>query len=80
MKLSQIFALCCTAVTTVGAFTPMMSRGHARSAFSMVASAPDDVVGESAMPVVDPYARIGVKEEELGIGIDATEFLQWIGR
>ena len=59
----------------------MMSRSTTVSMTrSMVAGTADDVVGESAMPSADPYERLGIKKDELALGIDATEFLQWIGR
>lgn len=38
-----------------------------------------DIVGGSAITISDPYERIGVSKDELAIGVDATEFLQWIG-
>lgn len=86
MKVSQSTVLLATTaivVSTVQAFTPMIQR-QSRPTVSfttrhMVASEQDIVAG-SAMPVADPYERIGITKEELGIGIDATEFLQWIGR
>jgi hypothetical protein len=35
---------------------------------------------ESAMPAaVDPHETIGVKAENLAIGINATDFLEWVG-
>lgn len=35
---------------------------------------------ESAMPeAVDPHETIGVKPENLAIGINATDFLEWVG-
>jgi hypothetical protein len=85
MKL-HILAVFSTAVASVGAFTPNLgrvSRGQATfiDMRHMTAgpNAQEDVVGQSAMPAAGPYERIGVTKEELAIGVDATEFLQWIG-
>ncbi len=82
MKLSRSSILLAAVLSSVGAFTPMMNRLSRPTVFTarhMVASE-QDIVAESAMPSVDPYERIGITKDELGIGIDATEFLQWIGR
>lgn len=84
MKLSQSLLAFSAAISTVGAFTTMTPNRQSRPTFftsRQMASVPEgDVVGESAMPASDPYERIGVAKEELALGIDATEFLQWIGR
>jgi hypothetical protein len=83
MKLSQSLLAFSTAISTVGAFTAMTNRQCRPTVFTtrQMASVPEgDVVGESVMPVSDPYERIGVANDELALGIDATEFLQWIGR
>jgi hypothetical protein len=53
----------------------------------MSTAAPEetDVVANSAMPVAvsdanaDPYAQIGISKDQMSIGIDAAEFLQWAG-
>jgi hypothetical protein len=35
---------------------------------------------QSAMPKeVDPHLTIGVEPENLAIGINATDFLEWVG-
>jgi hypothetical protein len=74
-------------VASAGAFAPNMVRpSHRQASFTcsireMTAGpgAEQDIVGQSTMPVSSAYDRIGVTEEELAIGVDATEFLQWIG-
>mmetsp|Transcript_115509 Transcript_115509/g.331537 ORF Transcript_115509/g.331537 Transcript_115509/m.331537 type:complete len:226 (+) Transcript_115509:109-786(+) len=79
MKLLQSISLLSTIVSTVEAFAPLSHPRQNRPTLQQFMVAEQDVVAESAMPVSDPYERIGITEEELAIGIDATEFLQWIG-
>eukprot|EP00429_Kryptoperidinium_foliaceum_P010965 CAMPEP_0176001916 /NCGR_PEP_ID=MMETSP0120_2-20121206/376_1 /TAXON_ID=160619 /ORGANISM="Kryptoperidinium foliaceum, Strain CCMP 1326" /LENGTH=229 /DNA_ID=CAMNT_0017334485 /DNA_START=64 /DNA_END=753 /DNA_ORIENTATION=- len=83
MKLSQSVALLSVAVPSVAAFSPALPRTQFGQKVStsrfMAASQEQDIVGESAMPEADPYERIGISKDELALGIDATEFLQWIG-
>lgn len=79
MKLSYSLASLSVLLSTAGAFTPLC-RPNARPAPFFLAAEEADVVSESAMPASDPYERIGVSQDELALGIDATEFLQWIGR
>jgi hypothetical protein len=38
-----------------------------------------DLVANSAMPVADPYAQIGISKDQLSIGVDAAELFQWAG-
>jgi hypothetical protein len=80
MKLSQSLLAFSMAVSTVGAFTPVMNRQCRPTFFTTRQMAEGDIVGESATPVADPYDRLGIPKDELALGIDATQFLQWIGR
>jgi hypothetical protein len=48
------------------------------SPFPCFAVTPLQETGSPEMSA-DPYTRIGISKEELAIGIDASEFLQWIG-
>ena len=78
MKLSNSLILAATALASTSAFSPVSLPQRAAFASTRVAMS-EDVVASSAMPVASPYERIGIEESELAIGIDASEFLQWIG-
>jgi hypothetical protein len=91
MKLSKSCLLAVAALSSANAFAPTfrpLSRAVAPSTFSRVAMAEEaaeeaaeisDVVVDSVVPEGDVYARLGIEKAELALGIDATEFLQWIG-
>jgi len=76
MKISNTLIIAASTLSTVHAFAPVVR--HSRAAFPMHMAEAEEVA-ESAMPASDPYERIGISKEEMGLGIDATEFLQWIG-
>ena len=82
MKVSQSTSLLLATVASTSAFAPGPMRPMSTlPTLSMAEESAEvsDVVTGSAMPSADPYERIGIKEEEMALGIDATEFLQWIG-
>jgi hypothetical protein len=85
MKLSTSLAIAATVVYSANAFAPISRPNRAAFATSRIIAMSSDnaesdaVVAESAMPEGDPYARLGVPEDEVALGIDPTEFLQWIG-
>jgi hypothetical protein len=87
MKLSNSCLLAVAALSSANAFAPTLrplSRAVAPSSFSRVAMAEEaaeasDVVVESVVPEGDVYTRLGIEKAELALGIEATEFLQWIG-
>lgn len=79
MKLSNSLLLVATALLSANAFAPICSPHRAVFATSRIGVAAEGDVAESAMPVADTYDRIGITKDELAIGIDASEFLQWIG-
>jgi hypothetical protein len=85
MKLCKTVAVS-TVIASVGAFVPStippIARQMAFTNTRQMTAVPESdqgMVGQSAMPVASAYDRIGVTKEELAIGVDATEFLQWIG-
>ena len=80
MKLLQSIAILSSLLSAAEAFTPLSHHRQSRPTMGRFMVAEQDVVAESAMPVSDPYERIGITQDELALGIDATEFLQWIGR
>jgi hypothetical protein len=87
MKLSNSLVLAVTALSSANAFAPMSQPNRAAFVTSRVAmstepapsESSEEVVAESAMPVGDPYERLGIDTSELAIGVDPSEFLQWIG-
>jgi hypothetical protein len=95
MKLSNSCLLAVAALSSANAFAPTfrpLTRAVAPSTFSRVAMAAEEPAEEAAaeasdvvvesVPVVpegDVYQRLGIEKAELALGIDATEFLQWIG-
>jgi len=75
-------------IALAGAFAPDMMRRSLREVSStgttirhMTAGSldPDQDGFGSAMPISTAYDRIGITEDQLALGVDATEFLQWIG-
>ena len=74
MKLSLILAA--ATFSSSSAFAPpSLGRSAASDRAIFVAATPLEEEGESS----DPYDRIGVTKDEVAIGVDASEFLQWIG-
>ena len=80
MKFLQTITLLSTIASSVESFAPLSPHRQSRPTVPHFMVAEQDVVAGSAMPVADPYERIGITKEEIAIGVDATEFLQWIGR
>jgi hypothetical protein len=85
MKLSTSLALAATVVYSTNAFVLINRPNRAAFASSRIIAMSSDnaendaVVAESVIPEGDAYARLGVPEDEVALGIDPTEFLQWIG-
>ncbi|VEU43004.1 unnamed protein product [Pseudo-nitzschia multistriata] len=79
-RLSVLSLLLAITWSTTSGFSTVTSSSHrvATTSISVATEASNDF--GSAMPEdVDPHDIIGVKPELLAIGINATEFLEWIG-
>jgi hypothetical protein len=83
MKLCNVI-LATSIAASANAFSPAAMRPVAFATtpsvrFMSATAEETDVVADSAMPVADPYAQIGISQDQLSIGIDAAELLQWAG-
>mmetsp|Transcript_122980 Transcript_122980/g.183972 ORF Transcript_122980/g.183972 Transcript_122980/m.183972 type:complete len:229 (-) Transcript_122980:69-755(-) len=78
MKLSLAIL---AAATPAMAFAPIHSVRQTVSISTrpIFAASPLEEVSDSSEESSDPYARIGVSKDQLAIGVDAKDFLQWIG-
>ena len=77
MKLSLTSLVVATSFSSVVGFAPCYSATPKLMMYS--AASPLEEVSDASSESSDPYARIGITKEELAIGIDESEFLQWIG-
>ena len=83
MKLCNVI-LAASIAASANAFSPAAMRPAAFAAapsvrFVSTTAEESDVVADSAMPVANPYAQIGISQDQLSIGIDPAELLQWAG-
>jgi hypothetical protein len=84
MKLCNVI-LAASIAASANAFSPVAMRPAAFAVapsvrfMSTAAAEETDLVANSAMPSADPYAQIGISQDQLSIGIDAAELLQWAG-
>ena len=61
------------------AFTTPSKKFHTKIATIPLLSSTASPLEEDQPTTTDPYERIGITKDELAIGIDESEFLQWIG-
>jgi hypothetical protein len=86
MKLSNI-VVTASLIAPASAFAPLSiirpnllsSSSYSGIQFMSATAEEQDLVTESSMPNSDPYERMGITKDQLAIGVDASEFLQWIG-
>jgi hypothetical protein len=83
MKLCNVI-LAASIAASANAFSPAAMRPAAFAAapsvrFMSTTAEETDLVANSAMPVADPYAQIGISKDQLSIGVDAAELFQWAG-
>ena len=77
MKLSQCIYL--LSITTSSAFTtPLVTNPSFKNRY-LSASTADESDFQSQLEGPSIYDKLGFKEEELAIGVDPEEFLQWLG-
>ena len=83
MKLCNVI-LAASIAASANAFSPAAMRPAAFAAapsvrFMSTTAEESDVVAASAMPVADLYAQLGLSKDQLSIGVDPAEVLQWAG-
>ena len=75
-----IFVLVAITFVIVDGFSPVGSPRRSPMVASMgVATEASNDFGSAMPEKVDPHVTIGVEPEDLAIGINATEFLEWVG-
>jgi hypothetical protein len=81
MKLSLPILAAAASFSPAMAFAPIHCVSQKVSAFTSpnFYASPLEEVGEPSEMSADPYEGIGISKDQLALGVDAKEFLKWIG-
>lgn len=81
MKLSLTSLVVATSFSSAVGFAPCYSTKQKimMAQHPLYAASPLEEVSDASSESSDPYERIGITKDELAIGVDESEFLQWIG-
>jgi hypothetical protein len=81
MKLSLAILAVAASLSPAMAFAPIHSVRQTASISTspIFGASPLEEVGDSSEKSADAYEQIGVAKDQLAIGVDAKDFLKWIG-
>ena len=81
MNCNSLLLLVVVAITLAisEGFSPVGSASRSPKATALNVAAEANNFASAMPEKVDPHITIGVEPEKLAIGINATEFLEWVG-